>query len=127
MAETPETNKPDFRNGFPLGDVRVDSIILGQVDGEELILGRRGDEFFAVGAHCTHYGGPLAEGLVVGDTSAARGIMPALVSRMGRRCGHRLLIQSLVGEWKDSATRFLFVRSSRHRLLRVERTVQPRW
>jgi apoptosis-inducing factor 3 len=68
MAETPETNKPDFRNGFPLGDVRDDSIILGQVDGEELILGRRGDEFFAVGAHCTHYGGPLAEGLVVGDT-----------------------------------------------------------
>ena len=27
-----------------------------------------GDEFFAVGAHCTHYRGPLAEGLVVDKT-----------------------------------------------------------
>jgi NADPH-dependent 2,4-dienoyl-CoA reductase/sulfur reductase-like enzyme/nitrite reductase/ring-hydroxylating ferredoxin subunit len=67
MAETPETNKPNFRNGFPIRDLRDGSMILGQADGEELVLGRRGDEFFAIGAHCTHYGGPLAEGLIVGD------------------------------------------------------------
>ncbi len=24
----------------------------------------RGEEFFAVGANCTHYGGPLAKGLI---------------------------------------------------------------
>ena len=30
--------------------------------------GTQGDEYFALGAHCTHYHGPLAEGLVVGDT-----------------------------------------------------------
>ncbi len=68
MAETPETNKPDFRNGFPIRDLLDGSMTLGQVDGEELVLGRRGDEFFAIGAHCTHYGGPLGEGLIVGDT-----------------------------------------------------------
>ncbi len=68
MAETPETNKPDFRNGFQIRDLRDGSMILGQADGEELVLGRRGDEFFAIGAHCTHYGGPLVEGLIVGDT-----------------------------------------------------------
>ena len=68
MAETPETNKPNFRNGFPIRDLRDGSMILGQADGEELVLGRRGDEFFAIGAHCTHYGGPLTEGLIVGDT-----------------------------------------------------------
>src|SRR6266550_8775989 len=68
MAETPETNKPDFRNGFPIRDLGDGSMISGEADGEELVLTRRGDEFFAVGAHCAHYGGPLAEGLIVGDT-----------------------------------------------------------
>jgi NADPH-dependent 2,4-dienoyl-CoA reductase/sulfur reductase-like enzyme/nitrite reductase/ring-hydroxylating ferredoxin subunit len=68
MAETPDTNKPDFRNGFPIRGLGDGSMISGQVDGEELVLARRGDEFFALAAHCTHYGGPLAEGLIVGDT-----------------------------------------------------------
>jgi NADPH-dependent 2,4-dienoyl-CoA reductase/sulfur reductase-like enzyme/nitrite reductase/ring-hydroxylating ferredoxin subunit len=68
MAETPEANQPDFRNGFPIRDLGDGNMISGQADGEELVLGRRGDEFFAIGAHCTHYGGPLVEGLIVGDT-----------------------------------------------------------
>ena len=68
MAETPETNKPDFRNGFPICDLGDGSMISGQADGEELVLARRGDEVFAIGAHCTHYSGPLWEGLIVGET-----------------------------------------------------------
>jgi len=50
MAETPETNKADFRNGFPIRDLRDGSMISGQADGEELVLGHRGGEFFAIGA-----------------------------------------------------------------------------
>jgi NADPH-dependent 2,4-dienoyl-CoA reductase/sulfur reductase-like enzyme/nitrite reductase/ring-hydroxylating ferredoxin subunit len=43
-------------------------MVAGHVDGEDAVLVRRGDALFAVGAHCTHYHGPLAEGLIVGDT-----------------------------------------------------------
>jgi NADPH-dependent 2,4-dienoyl-CoA reductase/sulfur reductase-like enzyme/nitrite reductase/ring-hydroxylating ferredoxin subunit len=68
MSETPEANKPDFRNGFSIRGLSDGSMKLGHVDGEEVVLARRGDEFFAVGAHCTHYGGPLAEGLIVDGT-----------------------------------------------------------
>jgi len=38
------------------------------VDGEDVILARHGDEYFAVGAFCTHYHGPLADGLLVDRT-----------------------------------------------------------
>jgi len=67
MADIQE-NKPDLRNGFPIRDLRDGSMVLGQADGEDIVLARRGDEFFAVGSHCTHYGGPLAKGLMVDDT-----------------------------------------------------------
>jgi len=66
MAE--EAAKPDFRNGFPIEQIPDGGSVLGRVDADEAILVRRGGDLFAVGAHCTHYRGPLAEGLVVGDT-----------------------------------------------------------
>ena len=67
MAETPAA-KPDFSNGFSIRDLHDGSMILGQAHGEDIVLACHGDEFFAVGAHCTHYGGPLRDGLIVGDT-----------------------------------------------------------
>jgi apoptosis-inducing factor 3 len=60
--------KPDFKTGFPSDNLPDGGMILGQADGEDVILARRGDELFAVGASCTHYHGPLADGLVVGET-----------------------------------------------------------
>jgi NADPH-dependent 2,4-dienoyl-CoA reductase/sulfur reductase-like enzyme/nitrite reductase/ring-hydroxylating ferredoxin subunit len=68
MAEPEEPKNPDFRKGFPVRDLADGAMVLGQVDGEDVVLARRGDEVFAVGAQCTHYHGPLSEGLVVGDT-----------------------------------------------------------
>jgi nitrite reductase/ring-hydroxylating ferredoxin subunit len=42
--------------------------LLWHAGGEAVILVRWGEEAVATGAKCTHYGGPLAEGLVVGGT-----------------------------------------------------------
>ena len=42
--------------------------MLGHVGQEAVLLTRIGNEFFAVGAHCTHYHGPLIEGAVTDGT-----------------------------------------------------------
>ncbi|OYV29327.1 MAG: pyridine nucleotide-disulfide oxidoreductase, partial [Thiomonas sp. 20-64-9] len=67
MSESLENNGPDLRRGVALGALREDQPLLGHVDDEAVLLVRRGAEIHAVSATCTHYGGPLAEGLVVGD------------------------------------------------------------
>jgi apoptosis-inducing factor 3 len=67
---TAQTNPagPDLTLGVPLDQLSDERMLAGHVGEEAVLLVRRGDDFFAVGATCTHYGGPLAEGLVVGDT-----------------------------------------------------------
>ena len=59
---------PDLVAGIPADSLREGIPLLGFVEREPVILVRRGDDAFAIGATCTHYGGPLAEGLVVDDT-----------------------------------------------------------
>jgi apoptosis-inducing factor 3 len=58
----------DLRAGLPISELPDGAIVTGRVDGEEAILTRRGKEYFAVGASCTHYHGSLAKGLIVGNT-----------------------------------------------------------
>jgi len=58
---------PDLTQGVALTDF-VDGKLLGHVGDEEVLLVQSGDDIFAVGAHCTHYHGPLAEGLVTGES-----------------------------------------------------------
>ena len=67
-AETEGPTGPDLRQGIPEADVPDGGTLVGQVDGEQVLLAHRGEEWFAVGAVCSHYSGPLGEGLVVGDT-----------------------------------------------------------
>jgi NADPH-dependent 2,4-dienoyl-CoA reductase/sulfur reductase-like enzyme/nitrite reductase/ring-hydroxylating ferredoxin subunit len=62
-----DLEKPDLKSGVSLASIPDGGKLLGVVDGEEVLLVRRGTQFFAVGAHCTHYHGPLADGLVVND------------------------------------------------------------
>src|SRR5688572_31980423 len=59
---------PDLVAGVPADSLREGIPLFGLVEGEPVILVRRGADVFAIGASCTHYGGPLAEGLVVGES-----------------------------------------------------------
>jgi NADPH-dependent 2,4-dienoyl-CoA reductase/sulfur reductase-like enzyme/nitrite reductase/ring-hydroxylating ferredoxin subunit len=68
MAEQSKPQGPDLAQGVPLNDVADGGMLGGHVGEEAVLLARRGSEFFAIGATCSHYGGPLAEGLMVGDT-----------------------------------------------------------
>jgi NADPH-dependent 2,4-dienoyl-CoA reductase/sulfur reductase-like enzyme/nitrite reductase/ring-hydroxylating ferredoxin subunit len=58
---------PDLTQGIAFADF-VDGKLVGHVGNEEVLLVHSGTELFAIGAHCTHYHAPLADGLVVGDT-----------------------------------------------------------
>jgi NADPH-dependent 2,4-dienoyl-CoA reductase/sulfur reductase-like enzyme/nitrite reductase/ring-hydroxylating ferredoxin subunit len=59
---------PDLAQGVELAHLADGSMLLGHAQGEPVILLRQGDECFAVGASCTHYGAPLSDGLLEGDT-----------------------------------------------------------
>src|SRR5271169_60463 len=59
---------PDLSQGILLDQLADGKMFVGHVGGEDVLLVRRGQDVFAVGAHCTHYHGPLADGLVVDDT-----------------------------------------------------------
>ena len=59
---------PDLAQGVALAEIADGDKLAGHVGDEAVLLVRRGADVFAIGAHCTHYHGPLAEGLVVGHT-----------------------------------------------------------
>src|ERR1700726_3496630 len=59
---------PDFAQGVALADIAGGGMILGHAAGDAVLLARRGQELFAIGAECTHYHGPLAEGVLVEAT-----------------------------------------------------------
>src|SRR5262249_49819320 len=65
-SESPDG--PDLEAGVPMPSLTDGIPIRGHVDGEAVMLVRRGDDVYAIGATCSHYGGPLAEGLLVDDT-----------------------------------------------------------
>jgi NADPH-dependent 2,4-dienoyl-CoA reductase/sulfur reductase-like enzyme/nitrite reductase/ring-hydroxylating ferredoxin subunit len=68
MADQPKATGPDLTLGVTQQQIADGEMILGHVNEDDVLLVRRGAEFFAIGAHCTHYHGPLAEGIVVDDT-----------------------------------------------------------
>ena len=69
MAEG-ETNLsgPDLAHGIPSESLADGQMLVGHARGKPVLLVRTGEQIFAVSPHCTHYNGPLAEGLIVGET-----------------------------------------------------------
>src|SRR3954467_925621 len=72
MSEEQQLSGPDLSEGISLSGLADGGQILGHIGGntggEAVLVVRRGEEIFAIGATCTHYGGPLAEGVGTGDT-----------------------------------------------------------
>jgi nitrite reductase/ring-hydroxylating ferredoxin subunit len=67
MSGDAELGGPDLEAGVAMEELAEGSLLLGHAGGEAVLLVRRGGEVLAIGATCTHWGGPLAEGLVDGD------------------------------------------------------------
>jgi NADPH-dependent 2,4-dienoyl-CoA reductase/sulfur reductase-like enzyme/nitrite reductase/ring-hydroxylating ferredoxin subunit len=59
---------PDLAQGVAAGSLPDGQMLVGHVGQDPVLLIRSGAQFFAIGAVCSHYNGPLGEGLLVGDT-----------------------------------------------------------
>jgi nitrite reductase/ring-hydroxylating ferredoxin subunit len=67
-ADQAQPSGPDFTKGIDAALLADGAMLLGHMGQDPVILARYGGEVFAIGATCTRYGGPLVEGLRVGDT-----------------------------------------------------------
>ncbi len=68
MAEDKKApSGPDLTQGVSFADF-TDGKLLGHVGEDDVLLVQFGSEVAAIEPHCSHYHGPLAEGLVVDDT-----------------------------------------------------------
>src|SRR5258708_20795690 len=67
MADQTSPAGPDLTLGIELSEF-IGETLLGHVGGEDVLVVRSGSDIFAIDAHCNHYHGPLAEGLVAGES-----------------------------------------------------------
>src|SRR5947199_9725358 len=64
MADDSTPAGPELAKGVPSSSTPDGGSLLGHVGDTAVVLMRQGSEVFAIGAECTHYHGPLAEGVV---------------------------------------------------------------
>jgi NADPH-dependent 2,4-dienoyl-CoA reductase/sulfur reductase-like enzyme/nitrite reductase/ring-hydroxylating ferredoxin subunit len=67
MSDASQADNPDLEAGIPEDRLADGAMLVGHAGEDAILLARCGTEVFAIGATCTHYGGPLGEGLMVGD------------------------------------------------------------
>ena len=68
MGHEKQLTGPDLAAGVAIADLAESVPLLGHAQDSAVMLVRKGANIHAVGATCTHYSGPLAEGLVAGET-----------------------------------------------------------
>jgi NADPH-dependent 2,4-dienoyl-CoA reductase/sulfur reductase-like enzyme/nitrite reductase/ring-hydroxylating ferredoxin subunit len=69
MAEhSDELTGPDLSQGIEISSVSPGELVAGHAFGEPVLLVHVEPNWFAVGGKCTHYGAPLAEGVLVGES-----------------------------------------------------------
>ena len=59
---------PDLAQGIPLESLPDGQMLVGHAHGKAVLLVRTAGDVFAISPNCTHYNGPLAEGLIVDKT-----------------------------------------------------------
>ena len=91
-----EETKLDLTQGIPAESLADGQMLVGHAQGEAVLAVRVEQKVFAVSPHCTHYNGPLAEGLVVGD---APGITPVSTCARERLSEPQPLVPSRAGRW----------------------------
>jgi apoptosis-inducing factor 3 len=65
MSETAVIGPDLVDDGIPLDSLVLNQPVKGQVEGKQVIVVRTESKLCAVAGHCTHYGGPLGDGLCV--------------------------------------------------------------
>ena len=66
--QSDELTGPDLTKGIEISSVGPGQLIGGHAFGEPVLLAHVEPNWFAVGGKCTHYGAPLAEGILVSET-----------------------------------------------------------
>ena len=80
---------PDLTQGVELSSIPDGTMLLGHAQGEPVLLARRGDEVFAIGAICTHMARRSNWGFSMATRFDAHGIMPVSACAPARLSGRR--------------------------------------
>ncbi|MGO9134014.1 MAG: FAD-dependent oxidoreductase [Methylovirgula sp.] len=67
-TELKEQEKPELSRGVASSKLPEGGMITGHVGEDDVLIVRQNGKLYAIGATCSHYGAPLAEGLLVDDT-----------------------------------------------------------
>lgn len=97
-----ELTGPDLTKGVPFSDLTPNRPLVGHANGESVLVVRIGDDVHAIGASCTHYGAPLADGLVVDDTIRCPWHHACFDLRSGRAVGAPALMDVACWETERS-------------------------